>query len=91
MNDDQAPINTISLTDGNIRATFLQMAQFNTTQAQAGSTQAQAMTTQANWEVITQANQHIGTMSSRLMDFTRMNPPSLYGSKVEEDPKEFID
>ena len=30
-------------------------------------------------------------MSSRLRDFTRMNPPSFYGSKVEEDPQEFID
>ena len=23
--------------------------------------------------------------------FTRMNPPTLYGSKIKEDPKEFID
>ena len=30
-------------------------------------------------------------MSSRLRDFTRMNPPTFYGSKVDEDPQEFID
>ena len=30
-------------------------------------------------------------MASRLRDFTRMNPPTFYQSKVEEDPQEFID
>ena len=30
-------------------------------------------------------------MSSHLMDFTRINPPTLYGSKVDEDLQEFID
>ncbi|XP_069154399.1 uncharacterized protein [Solanum lycopersicum] len=30
-------------------------------------------------------------MASRLRDFTRMNPPTFYGSKVEEYPQEFID
>ena len=25
------------------------------------------------------------------MDFTRINPPTFYRSKVEEDPQEFID
>ncbi|WMV54708.1 hypothetical protein MTR67_048093 [Solanum verrucosum] len=30
-------------------------------------------------------------MASRVTDFTRMNPPEFYGSKVEEDPQEFID
>ncbi|WMV41472.1 hypothetical protein MTR67_034857 [Solanum verrucosum] len=28
---------------------------------------------------------------SRVRDFTRMNPPEFHGSKVEEDPQEFID
>ena len=31
------------------------------------------------------------TTASRISDFTRMNPPTLYGSKVEEDPQRFID
>ena len=30
-------------------------------------------------------------MASRLIDFTRMNPPTFYGSKVEEYPKKFND
>ena len=30
-------------------------------------------------------------MASHLRDFTIMNPPTFYGSKVEEDPQEFID
>ena len=29
-------------------------------------------------------------MASRLRDFTRMNPPTFYGSKVDEEPQEFI-
>ena len=31
------------------------------------------------------------TIASRIMDFTRMNPPTFFGSKVEEDPQGFID
>ena len=30
-------------------------------------------------------------MASRLRDFTQMNPPTFYGSKVKEYPQEFID
>ena len=30
-------------------------------------------------------------MASNLRDFTRMNPPTFYGSKVDEDPQEFLD
>ena len=30
-------------------------------------------------------------MSSRLGEFVRMNPPIFLGSKVGEDPQEFID
>ena len=74
------------MTDGNIRATFLQMAQDITTQSQAITTQVQAMTPQANLEVVPPRNQHVISMASRLRDFTRMNPPTFYGSKVKEDP-----
>ena len=49
------------------------------------------MTTQANREVVPGGNKYVSTMSSRLWDFTKMNPPSFYGSKVEEDPQELID
>ncbi|TMX01870.1 hypothetical protein EJD97_023344 [Solanum chilense] len=36
-----------------------------------------------------QANE--STMTSRLGDFVRMNPPIFLGSKVGEDPQEFLD
>ena len=59
------------------------MAQAITTQAQASTTQAQAMTAQANGEVVLRENQQVATMASHLRYFTRMNPPNIYGSKVE--------
>ena len=49
------------------------------------------MTAQANRDVVPQAHQQVATMESFLRDFTRMNPPTFYGSKFEEDPPEFID
>ena len=49
------------------------------------------MTTQANREVVPRVNQRVGITSSRLRDFTRMNPPTFYGSNIEEDTHEFID
>ncbi|XP_069151902.1 uncharacterized protein [Solanum lycopersicum] len=30
-------------------------------------------------------------MASRQSDFTRMNPPTFYGSKIDEEPKQFVD
>lgn len=38
-----------------------------------------------------QVNPNANTTTSRSWDFTRMNPPTIYGSKVEEDPQGFID
>lgn len=34
---------------------------------------------------------HALKSSSRVRNFTRMNPLEFYGSKVDEDPQEFID
>ena len=34
---------------------------------------------------------HASTTVSRIRDFTRMNPPTFYDSKVEEDQQGFID
>lgn len=34
---------------------------------------------------------HVPTPATRVRDFTRINPPKLYSSKVDEDAQEFID
>ncbi|WMV18788.1 hypothetical protein MTR67_012173 [Solanum verrucosum] len=52
---------------------------------------AQAMMARANREVVARVNPNVGTVVARVRDLTRINPPKFYGSKVEEDPQEFID
>ena len=59
--------------------------------AQDVTIQAQAMKAQANREVVPHSHQQVTTMASHLRDFTRINPPTFYKSKVDEDPQEFID
>ena len=89
---DQVPVAPPPpLTNGDIRSSFVNLAQAMTSQDNATKSQFQAMTTQVNREVVPRVNQEVRTMASGLTDFTRMNPPSSYGSKVEEDPLEFID
>ena len=50
-----------------------------------------AMTTQANRDVGPRVNVLESTMTSRLRDFVRMNPPIFFGSNVGEDSQEFLD
>uniref|UniRef100_M1DPC6 Gag-pol polyprotein n=1 Tax=Solanum tuberosum TaxID=4113 RepID=M1DPC6_SOLTU len=44
---------------------------------------AQAMTVQVNREVAVPLNPNVGTMATRVRDFTRINPSEFHGSKVE--------
>ena len=46
------------------------------------------MTTQANLSMVPRVVKC--TMTSRIRDFVRMNHPIFLGSKVGEDPQEFI-
>ncbi|WMV24862.1 hypothetical protein MTR67_018247 [Solanum verrucosum] len=52
---------------------------------------AQAMTTQTNREVVASISPIMGTMVTRVKDFTKKNPSEFHGSKVDEDPQEFIE
>ena len=65
--------------DGYIRSSLIQLSQDDTVQAQD-------MMAQANRDIVPRPHQQITTMTSRQRDFTRMNPPILYGSKADEDP-----
>ena len=52
---------------------------------------AQVVTTHVTRDIGTRVNALKSTMTSRLRDFVRMNPPIFLGSMVREDPQEFSD
>ncbi|XP_049363326.1 uncharacterized protein LOC125828065 [Solanum verrucosum] len=72
-----------AMSNEEVRSALLMMAQAVTTQAQAMT--AQAITS------MTHVNPIVSTIASRLRDFVRMSPLIFLGSKVGEDPQEFID
>lgn len=47
------------------------------------------MTTQVNQEVMDPPS--MATPTFWMRDFARMNPHEFHGSKIEEDPQDFID
>lgn len=47
---------------------------------------SQAMTAQDNIQVVFLMNPNMGTTTSRVRDFTRMNPPEFNGYNAKEDP-----
>ena len=67
----------LELSSKDIRETFLDLAR--------------AVTTQVNLSMVRRESVVESTMTSRLRDFVRMNPPIFLSSKVGEYPQEFID
>ena len=65
---------------------FVTLNEAITTQAQAVATQAQAMVAQENPKVGPRVQKNHRTMTSILTDFSRMNPPMFFGSKVNKGP-----
>ena len=50
----------------------------------------QVLATQVARDTRVQVNPNDNTAASGIRDFTSVNPPTLYGSKVEEDPQRFF-
>ena len=90
-NVDQAPATPPPMTEAEMRYILAQMDQAMTNQAQVAIVQAKAMTAQVNQDVAPRPHQQVTTMASRRRHFTRMNHPTFYVSKFDEDPLKFLD
>lgn len=88
---NQAPVNPSAISDVEVSQALKILSQATTTQDQYLTTQVQEFMTQANTNVGTHVNPNGNLSTSRVSDFARMNPPKFYGSKMEEDPRRFID
>ena len=53
--------------------------------------QAQAITAQVNRQNVQRENPSVRSMADSLRDFTRMNLLIFTGSKISEDPQDFMD
>ena len=74
---NDVPVVAPELSNSNNREAFLDLAR--------------AVTTQVNMSIFPRVNVVESTMTSRLRDFVRINPPIFLGSKAGEDPQEFLD
>ncbi|XP_069152792.1 uncharacterized protein [Solanum lycopersicum] len=77
---EQVPVNPVTLTNGEVRTTLVQMGQ-------AITVQAHAITSQTTRESSPRENLYASTMASRQRDFTRMNPSVYFRSRTNEDPR----
>ncbi|XP_049348188.1 uncharacterized protein LOC125812755 [Solanum verrucosum] len=75
--EKEVPVVPSDMTNEEIRSAFL--------------TLAQVMTAQVNRDVGPRVNANESTVTSKLRDFVRMNPPIFLGSRAGEDPQEFLD
>uniref|UniRef100_M1DK61 Gag-pol polyprotein n=1 Tax=Solanum tuberosum TaxID=4113 RepID=M1DK61_SOLTU len=66
-------------------------ARKNKRENESQSAPPQALVDPLAEEVVVPLNPNVGTVASRVGDFTRMNPLEFYDSKVEKDPQKFID
>ena len=51
----------------------------------------QVLATQVAMDTRVQVVHNASTTASRIRDYTKMNPPTVFGFNVEEDPQGFID
>ena len=79
------------MTQADMRSILDKMSQAMTTEAKELMVQSQSMTSQANRDVTRRVHQYVSTMDSRIRYFTRINPPTFYRCKTDEDSEEFID
>ena len=75
--ENEVPVVPPVMTNEDIRAAFL--------------TLAQAITAQENRDAVPRVNVNGSTTASRLRVFVRMNPPIFLGSRIGEGPQGFLD
>ncbi|TMX04331.1 hypothetical protein EJD97_009754, partial [Solanum chilense] len=80
-NVDKAPANPTPMMEAEMRNILAQMAKAMPSQAQPATVQSQSMMSQANRDTAPRSYQQVTSMTSRVRDFSRMNPPTFYGSK----------
>ena len=81
---DEVLVAPPSMTNGEIRADFLNFAQAMTSQSNSITSQVQAITAQVNLEVGRRVPLHSSNMESHLRDFTRMKPLMIFRSRVDD-------